>query len=428
MSSTVEEPLASSTTLEIAAALVAPGGGWAVEVQDETGGRRVPLAAEKLVFGTSSSVDEVVCDPTVSARHCALSVLGGGVAIEDLGSRNGTFVGSARVREAWGSAGTTVLIGRTTLVIVSTDAREHACAAGDPLPGVAGGSIAMRRLADQVRRLASHSLPVLIAGESGTGKELIARALHAEGPRRPRPFVAMNVTALPRDLVESELFGHERGAFTGAHARRLGAFAEAHGGTLFLDEVGDLPLDAQPKLLRALDGYEVRRVGAAGSGARADVRVVAATHAPLEQRVTAGEFRRDLFHRLECFVVQVPPLRERRGDVAPIARELLSHLAPQVGHRILTSAALARLAAHDWPGNVRELRNVLCRAADATPRGGAIDVNAIDRALRRQVAPRGPAVTSRTARLLLEEHAGNLSAASRAAGMPRTSFRKLLRA
>jgi DNA-binding NtrC family response regulator len=238
----------------------------------------------------------------------------------------------------------------------------------------------------------------------------------------------MNVTALPRDLVESELFGHERGAFTGAHARRLGAFAEAHGGTLFLDEVGDLPLDAQPKLLRALDGYEVRRVGAAGSGARADVRVVAATHAPLEQRVTAGEFRRDLFHRLECFVVQVPPLRERRGDVAPIARDLLSHLAPQVGHRTLTSAALARLAAHDWPGNVRELRNVLCRAADATPRGGGIDVNAIDRALRRQVAPRGPAVTSRTARLLLEEHAGNLSAASRAAGMPRTSFRKLLRA
>jgi DNA-binding NtrC family response regulator len=428
MSSTVEEPLASSTTLEIAAALVAPGGGWAVEVQDETGGKRVPLGAEKLVFGTSSSVDEVVCDPTVSARHCALSVLGGGVAIEDLGSRNGTFVGSARVREAWGCAGTTVLIGRTTLVIVSTDAREAACVAGDPLPGVAGGSIAMRRLADQVRRLASHSLPVLIAGESGTGKELIARALHAEGPRRPRPFVAMNVTALPRDLVESELFGHERGAFTGAHARRLGAFAEAHGGTLFLDEVGDLPLDAQPKLLRALDGYEVRRVGAAGSGARADVRVVAATHAPLEQRVTAGEFRRDLFHRLECFVVQVPPLRERRGDVAPIARDLLSHLAPQVGHRTLTSAALARLAAHDWPGNVRELRNVLCRAADATARGGAIDVNAIDRALRRQVAPRGPAVTSRTARLLLEEHAGNLSAASRAAGMPRTSFRKLLRA
>jgi DNA-binding NtrC family response regulator len=428
MSSIVEEPLASSTTLEIAAALVQPGAGWAVELQDEAGGRRVPLGPEKRVFGTSSSADEVVLDPTVSSRHCALSVLGGGIAIEDLGSRNGTFVGSARVREAWGCAGTTVLIGRTSLVIVSIDPREALSVAGDPLPGVAGGSIAMRRLADQVRRLASHSLPVLIAGESGTGKELIARALHAEGPRRPHPFVAMNVTALPRDLVESELFGHERGAFTGAHARRLGAFAEAHGGTLFLDEVGDLPLDAQPKLLRALDGYEVRRVGAAGSGARADVRVVAATHAPLEQRVTAGEFRRDLFHRLECFVVQVPPLRERRGDVASIARELLSQLASQVGHRTLTPAALARLAAHDWPGNVRELRNVLCRAADATSRGCGIDVNAIDRALRRPIAPRGPTVTSRTARLLLEEHAGNLSAASRAAGMPRTSFRKLLRA
>src|SRR5271156_6762956 len=218
----------------------------------------------------------------------------------------------------------------------------------------------MRRLADQVRRLAQHALPVLIAGESGTGKELVARALHNEGPRRDRPFVAINVTALPRDLVESELFGHERGAFTGAHARRLGAFAEAGGGTLFLDEVGDLPVDAQPKLLRALDGYEVRRVGAAGGGERADVRVVAATHAPLEQRVTAGQFRRDLFHRLECFVIPLPPLRDRRGDVAAIARELLRQVASQVGPRTLTPAAIARLAAHDWPGNVRELRNVLC--------------------------------------------------------------------
>jgi DNA-binding NtrC family response regulator len=208
----------------------------------------------------------------------------------------------------------------------------------------------------------------------------------------------------------------------------MGAFAEAAGGTLFLDEVGDLPLEAQPKLLRALDGYEVRRVGASGSGSRADVRVVAATHAPLEQRVTAGQFRRDLFHRLECFVVHVPPLRERRGDIAPIARELLSQLAPQVGERKLTPAALARLAAYDWPGNVRELRNVLCRAADATARAGSIDVQDIDRALRRKVHAEAVTVTPRAARALLDEHAGNLSAAARAAGLPRTSFRKLLRA
>ena len=327
MSASVEEPAPSSVTIEIA--VLGNSAGWAVEVQDEAGARRVVLRKERLVVGTSSAADVLLRDATVSSRHCALSVLGSGVGIEDLGSRNGTFVGSARVKEAWGRAGTVVSVGHSTMVIVPDDDHGPSSPPGEPLPGVIGASLAMRRLADQVRRLARHALPVLVAGESGSGKELIARALHHEGPRRSRPFVAINVTALPRELVESELFGHERGAFTGANVRRLGAFAEADGGTLFLDEVGDLPLDAQPKLLRALDGYELRRVGATGSGARADVRVVAATHVPLEQRVMDGEFRRDLFHRLECFVVQVPPLRERRGDIAAIARELLSQLASQ---------------------------------------------------------------------------------------------------
>jgi DNA-binding NtrC family response regulator len=424
MATNIEEPPPSAHTLEIA--VIQPAGSWLVELQDEAGARRVPLTKERLVVGTSAMADLVVRDVTVSSQHCALSVLGEGVAIEDLGSRNGTFVGSARVREAWGRAGTAVAIGHSTLVVLVAEARETTVQPGEPLPGVAGASIAMRRLADQVRRLSRHALPVLIAGESGTGKELIARALHQEGPRRERPFVAINVTALPRELVESELFGHERGAFTGAHARRVGAFAEAEGGTLFLDEVGDLPLDAQPKLLRALDGYEVRRVGAPGSGKARDVRVLAATHAPLERRVTAGEFRRDLFHRLECFVVHVPPLRERRGDVAAIARELLDQLAAQVGPRELSPSALARLAAHDWPGNVRELRNVLCRAADATTRVHGIDARDVDLAMRRDSVPPANMLTSHGARTLLREHDGNLSAAARAAGIPRTSFRKLL--
>jgi DNA-binding NtrC family response regulator len=424
MPGNIEEPPPSAHTLEIA--VIPPAGTWLVELQDEAGARRVGLSKERLVVGSSTTADLVVHDATVSSRHCALSVLGDGVAIEDLGSLNGTFVGSARIREAWGRAGTAVAIGHSTLVVLVAEARESTVQPGSPLPGIAGGSIAMRRLADQVRRLARHALPVLIAGESGTGKELVARALHHEGPRRERPFVAINVTALPRELVESELFGHERGAFTGAHARRLGAFAEAEGGTLFLDEVGDLPLDAQPKLLRALDGYEVRRVGAAGSGKRADVRVLAATHAPLEQRVTAGEFRRDLFHRLECFVVHVPSLRDRRGDVPAIARELLKQLAPQVGPRTLSPSALARLAAHDWPGNVRELRNVLCRAADATTSASGIDAKDVDLAMRRETPSTANTLSAHAARILLREHDGNLSAAARAASMPRTSFRKLL--
>jgi len=414
----------SAVTVEIPRSM--PATTWVVEVQDQTGARRVALSGEKLVVGTFPGAGLVLDDATVSARHCALRVSGGGVVIEDLGSRNGTFVGGARIHDAHGQAGTVVTVGRSMLVVSTMDPSEPVDPPGEPLVGIAGSSIVMRRLADQVRRLARHALPVLIAGESGTGKELLARALHAEGPRRSRPFVAINVTAVPRELVESELFGHERGAFTGAHARREGAFADAEGGTLFLDEIGDLPLDAQPKILRALDGYEVRRVGGAGSGRRADVRVVAATHARLEQKVNRGEFRRDLFHRLECFVIHVPPLRERRGDIAVIARELLRQLVREVGPRTLTAGAIARLAAHNWPGNVRELRNALCRAADGSADRSRIGAEDVDRALRRESRELAKCMTSDRARELLRDSAGNLSAAARAAGLPRTSFRKLL--
>jgi DNA-binding NtrC family response regulator len=232
------------------------------------------------------------------------------------------------------------------------------------------------------------------------------------------------VAALPRELVETELFGHERGAFTGAVSRRAGAFEEADGGSLFLDEIGELPLDAQPKLLRALDGYEVRRVGGSGSGRRANVRVIAATHVPLEERVTQGQFRRDLFHRLEVFVVNVPPLRLRRGDVGPIARDLLARLAPELGQRELTSAAQARLIAHDWPGNVRELRNALYRAGDLAV-GGVIDAHDLERALMPRKVEIPSELTPDLAKAILSAHNGNWSAAARAAGYPRTTFRKI---
>ncbi len=416
----------SSTTLEIAVAMRAVA--WALEVQDDGGARRVPMPPSRVVVGSASGCDVVLRDSTVSARHCALSVVGSRMMIEDLGSKNGTFVGNARVREAWAEVGTTITLGRSSIVCsgaVEDDEREL----GEPLPGIAGGSTIMREMAGQVRRLAHHSSPVLIAGESGTGKELIARALHQEGPRADKPFIAINVAALPRDLIESEMFGHERGAFTGAVGRRAGAFIEAEGGTLFLDEIGELPLDAQPKLLRALDGYEVRRVGAAGGGRRANVRVIAATHAPLEERVAQGFFRRDLFHRLEVFVVEVPPLRARRGDIAPIARTILEQAAHEIGRRELTSSALARLVAHDWPGNVRELRNVLYRAADGAGQKRMIEATDVERAARVSVRDDAMpvAMTPELARAIFVQHGRNLSAAARAAGYPRTSFRKLLK-
>jgi DNA-binding NtrC family response regulator len=412
-------------TLEIA--VFQRNHGWLMEVQDDDGGKRVPLNLSRMIVGSGPTADIVVRDPTVSAKHCALSVLGSGVAIEDLGSKNGTFVGTARVREAWGGAGTTITIGNSTVVCLATDTSAHELEveSGEPLHGVAGGSAAMLRVANQTRRLSKLIAPVLIAGESGTGKELIARALHHEGPRASGPFIAINVAALPRELVESEMFGHERGAFTGATTRREGAFVEAEGGTLFLDEIGELPLDAQPKLLRALDGYEVRRIGSVGGGSRANVRVVAATHAPLEERVSAGLFRRDLFHRLEVFVIEVPPLRARRGDIAAIARELLTRAAREIGRRELTSSALARLVAHDWPGNVRELRNVLFRAADTAHNEKTIDGADVDRAMWIRT-PTRMTFTPESAKAWLLQHGNNLSAAARSAGYPRTTFRKML--
>jgi DNA-binding NtrC family response regulator len=226
-----------------------------------------------------------------------------------------------------------------------------------------GRSPAMRRVYEIVRQIADTTATVLITGESGTGKELIARAIHRQGGRRDRPFVAVNCAALPAELLESELFGHERGAFTGAHARRLGKFEMAHTGTLLLDEVGSLRLDLQPKLLRVLQEREIERVG----GSRAigiDVRIIAATNADLRQAVAAGRFREDLFYRLHVVPIAVPPLRHRRDDVAPLARHFMAKYARQFAKTVtdLSPGALGALERYHWPGNVRELENIIARS------------------------------------------------------------------
>jgi len=415
------EPRSSQTVEIVARRARRP---WVIEIQDEGDARRILLADGEVVVGAAPPADVRLRDATVSARHCVLEPRDAGVAVRDLGSRNGTYVGPARIDHASAGPGTMITVGRSTIVIGEVEADDDGGALGPPLPGIAGASIAMRRIAAEVRRLARYADPVFIAGETGTGKELIARALHAEGPRASRPMVVINVAALPRGLVESELFGHERGAFTGAMSRRAGAFAEADGGTLFLDEIGDLPMEAQPTLLRALEGYEVRAVGSTGSGRRLDVRVVAASHAALSAKVERGEFRRDLFHRL-TYIIDVPPLRERRGDIAVIAQKILDEVRGTMGPRSLSSGALARLATHDFPGNVRELRNVLKRAAHFAD--GLIHAADVERALRgRASEPPRAALNPGLAKALLAAHGQNMSAAARAAGYPRTSFRKIL--
>ena len=240
--------------------------------------------------------------------------------------------------------------------------------AADEFPALVGDAPAMRALFRAIGRLAQAPLSVLVTGETGTGKELVARALHRESPRASRPFVALNTAAIPSELLESELFGHEAGAFTGAGKRHIGRFELADGGTLFLDEIGDMPAALQTRLLRVLAEGEFFRVGGREL-IRVDVRVVAATHQPLEALVEQGRFRADLLHRLDVVRLRLPPLRERREDIPQLAARFMAGAAKrlQVPTKTLSSAALERMRAHHWPGNVRELENVCWRLAALAP-------------------------------------------------------------
>ena len=241
-----------------------------------------------------------------------------------------------------------------------------------------------------IARVVSNDLTVLVSGESGTGKELVARAIHDLGPRRAQPFVAINMAAIPRELIEAELFGHERGAFTGAAQRSAGRFEQAEGGTLFLDEIGDMPMEAQTRLLRVLQSGEFTSVGGART-IRADVRIVAATNRDLTAHVAGGQFREDLFYRLNVVPIALPPLRDRRQDVALLARHFLDSAAAQgLPRRQLGRDAVAVLEAHDWPGNVRELENLMRRLA-VLARDEIIDAQAL-----RFVAGEGAGVAADT--------------------------------
>jgi len=231
----------------------------------------------------------------------------------------------------------------------------------DPLPGVIGSSRAMQEVAWLARMVAPRTTTVLLEGETGTGKEVIARALHKLSPRAARPFAVLNCAAIPESLLEAELFGHARGAFTGAVQSRMGRIEAAHGGTLLLDEIGEMPVSMQAKMLRFLESGELQRVGD-NDITRVDVRLIAATHQPLEKNTADGSFRLDLYHRLAVFPIEVPPLRERLEDIPALAQHFLHDLAEGAPPKRLREDALARLFQHDWPGNVRELMHVLERA------------------------------------------------------------------
>jgi len=242
---------------------------------------------------------------------------------------------------------------------------EDGATAGEDLPLI-GRSPPMQEVYRTIARVVSNDLTVLVLGESGTGKELVARAIHDFGPRKSAPLVAVNMAAIPRELIESELFGHERGAFTGAAQRTAGRFEQAQGGTLFLDEIGDMPMEAQTRLLRVLQSGEFSPVGGARA-IRADVRIIAATHQELPRLISEGQFREDLYYRLNVVPVRLPPLRERGSDIGELARHFLDRAAADgLPRKQLDAAAVARLERHGWPGNVRELENLMRRLAALT--------------------------------------------------------------
>ena len=257
-------------------------------------------------------------------------------------------------------------------------------------PEIIGSAPAMQGVFRAIGRLSGSNLNVLITGESGSGKELVARALHRHSPRAQRPFIAINTAAIPRELLESELFGHERGAFTGANARRLGRFEQADGGALFLDEIGDMPLDLQTRLLRALSDGEFYRVGGLAP-VRVDVRVIAATHQDLERRVREGSFREDLFHRLNVIRVHAPALRERRADIPLLTEHFLRRSGAELGvePKRMLERTQAFLTGLDWPGNVRQLENV-CRWVTVMASGEEIHLDDLPEALRQTEAGAAP--------------------------------------
>jgi DNA-binding NtrC family response regulator len=315
------------------------------------------LGGEVFSVGKEPGNDLVLEDRFISSRHLRVSRRESGLHLMDPGSTNGTWLGSARLFDAEVPLHTTVRIGETELTFepLSPQGRKEVV-----FHGIIGREPAVRHLTEMIQRVAPSSAAVTVLGESGTGKELVARALHAASARADRAFIPVNCAAISKELIESELFGHEKGSFTGAMATRKGAFEEADGGTLFLDEIGELPLELQAKLLRALESGEIKRVGAARP-LTVDARVVCATNRDLMAQVREGKFREDLYYRLCVIPLHLPPLRSRKGDIASLAEHFLSMFSPRGQSVRFTPAAVERLQGHAWPGNIRELRNVVHR-------------------------------------------------------------------
>jgi len=393
--------------------------------------------ADKASIGSHAANDVVLADPTVSRFHCEIRVDAAGAWVRDLGSRNGTNLDGVVVREASPRDGSLVRIGRTVLSFhFGTERNRLPISSETRFGSLIGRSAAMRLVFAILERAARSDVTVLLDGETGTGKEEAARSLHAAGARHGGPFVVVDCSAIPENLLESQLFGHEKGAFTGATDKRVGAFEEAAGGTIFLDEVGELPTELQPKLLRVLEQREVRRVGGTGTIA-VNARVLAATNRDLREEVNAGRFRPDLYYRLAVLRIGLPPLRARPEDIPPLVERLVASLGAtdEEAKALSSPELLAGLARAAWPGNVRELRNYLQRCmvlgqplpiAEARGAGGGAPVDpALPWAEARHRALAD--FERRFAEALVKLHGGKVAAAAKASGIDRKYLYRLLK-
>ncbi len=422
-------------------------------------GKEHVLELGTTLVGSHPSTDFVLTDPRVSRRHCELRVVADGVQVRDLGSKNGIFVGRVKVEQAVLLPGAKLRLGDTKIAVHNLDASVEV---GDlaTFGDLRTESPAMKSVFGLLSRASTSDATILLEGETGVGKDVLARTIHAQSHRAKGPLVVFDCSAVSESLIAGELFGHKKGAFTGATTDRAGVFEEAAGGTVFLDEVGELSLDLQPMLLRALENRQVRRVGEAKSR-DIDVRVVAATNRDLMAEVKAGRFRQDLFYRLAIVKVSVPPLRERKADLPLLAKVLLERLG--LSGDVLTRSDMRALTAYDWPGNVRELKNMLEQSMALSdehefvllgPRGanepgpptavdedgddddfgegentmtgvgGPLDVKKPYKEAREDVLR---SFEQRYIESLLKAHDGNVSAAARAAGIDRNYVYRLMK-
>ena len=414
---------------------------------------------DSIIVGAESECELQIQDPTVSGSHARVTRSEGGALVTDLGSTNGTFYKRSRVKEVVVPYGATIGVGKAQIKVVPHEnAVEAMPSTVERFGDLVGDDLRMREMFSLLGDVAPTEATVVIEGETGTGKELVAKALHDNSARASKPFVVFDCSAVPHDLVESALFGHTKGAFTGATGTRRGAFRRAHTGTIFLDEIGELPLDLQPKLLRVIESRTVQQVGG-DDYERVDVRVIAATNRNLKAEVRASRFREDLYYRLAVVRIMLPPLRERLDDV----QVLVQHFLSSDSGIVVDPDSYAKMREYNWPGNVRELKNVVERASSLS-RGGVVDLSkylpgadAYDSMLTGEGAPVSDASNDLAAEIsgaldfqsgvsfkdakakvisafeerflttLMERAEGNISRAAQAATMDRKHLRELLK-